>query len=285
MRRNVWAAGTVAILSLLLTACGSNSGAVGTGTVGSTTTTTRAPVTTTTAPPPTTTTAPPPTTTTTPAPPSVPPSFGGTAHPKLSSGTPGSLDVTYVAPPYSLGAGDGTVVPVEVWNGTSQTMSGLDISGPALSGAAVVGSGDSQDVEPGVLAPGQVAFGMVFFSQNLPSGATFDLTATASPGASDYVNATVVQANYSASGGLDGPGIVGTVTNHSTVSLSNPIPTDLFCFSSSGVLLSVSEDFVAGNGNLGPGATGSYSISLPTDASGNTMSCPTFLVGSSGENV
>lgn len=187
--------------------------------------------------------------------------------------------MTYVGTPYSLGAGDGTVLPVEVWNGTSQTMSYLDISGAAMSGATVVGSGDSQDVEPSVLAPGQVAFGMVFFTQDLPSGATFKLTATASPGASGLVNATVVQANYSASGGLDGPGIVGAVTNHSTVSISSPIEADLFCFSSSGVLLSVSDGFVAGNGNLGPGATGSYSLSLPIDASMNTMSCPTFLVG------
>lgn len=253
-------------LALAAPACGGASTAA--------TTTSHASVTTTTAPPQTTTT-------TKPAPPSVPPSFGGTAHPKVSSGTAGNLDVTYVGAQYSLGAGDGTVVPVEVWNGTSQTMSGLDISGPAMSGAAVVGSGDSQNVEPGVLAPGQVAFGMVFFSQDLPGGATFKLTATASPGASDYVNATVVQANYSASGGLDGPGIVGTVTNHSTVSLSSPIPTDLFCFSSSGILLSVSEDFVAGNGNLGPGATGSFSIGIPMDLSGITLPCPTFLVGSS----
>lgn len=211
----------------------------------------------------------------------VPQSFGGTAHPKLYSGPYGHLKVTFVGTPYSLGNGDGTVVPVEVWNGTSQTISGLDISGPAISGTTVVGSGDSQDVEPGVLAPGQTAFGMVFYSQNLHGGSTFKLTATASSGASDYANATVEQANYSASGGLDGPGIVGTVTNHSTVSMSNPIPTDLYCFSSSGVLLSVSEDFVAGNGNLAPGATGSYSVSLPTDAAGNTMPCPTFLVGSS----
>ncbi len=215
----------------------------------------------------------------------VPQSFGGTAHPKLYSGPPGHLKVTFVGTPYSLGAADGTVVPVEVWNGTSQTISGLDISGPAMSGTTVVGSGDSQDVEPGVLASGQTAFGMVFYSQNLHGGSTFKLTATASSGASDYANVTVEQANYSASGGLDGPGIVGTVTNHSTVSMSNPIPTDLYCFSSSGVLLSVSEDFVAGNGNLAPGAAGSYSVSLPTDAAGNTMPCPTFLVGSSGQSM
>lgn len=223
-----------------------------------------------------------PSATTRPALPSVPRSFDGTAHPKLSSGPSGRLDVTFVGTPYSLGSGAGTVVPVEVWNGTSQTLSGLDISGPAMVGTTVVGSGDSQDVEPGVLAPGQTAFGMVFYSQNLHGGPTFKLTATASSGASNYANATVEQANYSSSGGLGDPGIVGTVANHSSVSMSSPVPTDLYCFSSSGVLLSVSEDFIAGNGNLAPGVTGSYSVSLPTDAAGNTMPCPTFLVGSSG---
>ena len=118
-------------------------------------------------------------------------SFDGTAHPKLYSGPSGHLKVTFVGTPYSLGTDDGTVVPVEVWNGTSQTISGLDISGPAMSGTTVVGSGDSQDVEPGVLAPRQTAFGMVFYSQNLHSGSTFKLTATASSGASDYANAAV----------------------------------------------------------------------------------------------
>jgi hypothetical protein len=222
-----------------------------------------------------------PTTTAVPAP-SVPPSFGGTAHPTFSAGAPGSLDVIYVATAFSQGSGDGTIVPVEVWNGTSQTVSGLDISGSAMTGSTVVGSGDSQDVEPGVLAPGQVAFGMVFYTQNLPSGATFNLTATASTGSSDDINAQVTQANYSATGGIEGPGVVGTVTNPGSVSISSPIPTDLFCFSSSGTLLNVSEDFVAGNASLAPGATGSYSVGIPLDENDNPLPCPTFLVGSSG---
>jgi hypothetical protein len=161
-------------------------------------------------------------------------------------------------------------------------MSDLDISGPAMSGSTVIGSGDSQDVEPGVLAPGQVAFGMVFFSQNLPGSATFHLTPSAQTGTPDSINAKVDQANYSPTGGDFGAAVVGTVTNDSSGTIQTPIPTDLFCFSSAGFLLGVSEDFVAGNASLVPGATGSYSIDLPTDAAGNQMPCPTFLVGSSG---
>lgn len=231
-------------------------------------------------------TSPPATAPPVPVPPrSVAPSFAGTAHPTLgSSGASGALDVIYAGTAYSLGSGDGTIVPVEVWNGTSQTMSAVDISGPAMSGSTVVGSGDSQDVEPGELAPGQVAFGMVFYSQNLPSGVTFNLTASGSTDTSSFsTNVQVVQANYSVSGGLGGGGaVVGTVTNTSTSPISAPIAVDLYCFSSSGILLNVSEDFVSGDSSLAPGATGSYSVDIPTDASGNQMPCPTYLVGSSG---
>jgi hypothetical protein len=237
---------------------------------------------------PTPTTAPPATTVPTTSravaapPPSVPPTFGGNAHPTLSSGTPDALDVTYVGQAYSEGSGDGTIVPVEVRNGTPQTLSSLDISGPAMSGSTVVGSGDSQEVEPANLAPGQVAFGMVFYSQDLPGGATFNLTVSGSTGGSNYTDIQVVQANYSASGGDFGPGIVGSVTNQSSTSITPPIETDLYCFSSGGTLLYVNNDYVAGDADLAPGATGSYSIDIPTDANDNPLPCPTFLVGSSG---
>jgi hypothetical protein len=124
---------------------------------------------------------------------------------------------------------------------------------------------------------------MVFYSQDLPSGVTFNLTATGSIDTSSSQNAQVVQANYSPSGGLVGGGaVVGTITNPGASSISNPIPTDLYCFSSSGALLSVEESFVSGSADLAPGATGSYSIDVPTDSSGNALPCPTFLVGSSG---
>lgn len=213
----------------------------------------------------------------------MPPSFGGTAHPTFSSGASGALDVIYVGTAYSLGSGDGTIVPVEVWNGTSESMTSVDISGPAMSGSTVIGSGDSQDVEPGLLAPGDVAFGMVFYTQNVPSGTTFNLTANGSTDTSFAVNAQVVQANYSASGGgFGGAAVVGTVRNPGTSTISAPIPTDLYCFSATGALLNVSEDFVAGDAPLAPGATGSYSIDVPTPIGGSQLPCPTFLVGSSG---
>ena len=143
-------------------------------------------------------TASPTTAASTPSPSSVtiPPTLGGTAHPVLSPGQPGQLDVIYVGSANSLG-GVGASVPVAIWNGTSHTVNHIDVSGPAMSGGSVVGSGDSQDIEPSNLAPGQVAFGMVYFSQSLPA-ATFGFTASASQGMSTYfVDAQVTQANYS----------------------------------------------------------------------------------------
>jgi hypothetical protein len=157
----------------------------------------------------------------------------------------------------------------------------VDISGAAMSGSTVVGSGDSQNVQPGVLAPSQVAFGMVFFTQALPSGTTFNLTANGSTDLSNASNAQVVQANYSASGGLGGASVVGSVTNPGTVSISSPVETVLYCFDATGALLNVTDGFVDGNSDLAPGATGSYHIDIGTDSSGNPLPCPTYLVGSS----
>jgi hypothetical protein len=212
--------------------------------------------------------------------PSVPASFAGTAHPTFASGAPGKLDLIYVGTAYSLGPGSGTVVPVEVWNGTSQTLSALDISGSAMSGSKVIGSGDSQDVTPYVLASGQVDFGIVFFTQDLPAGTTFSLTATASSGTSGFANPKVVQANYSSTSGIGGPGIVGTVTNTSTMTMGSPSVV-LFCFSMRGALLSDSDGDTGGDADLAPGGTASYSVGFPTDANDNPMSCPTYLVGAS----
>jgi hypothetical protein len=211
--------------------------------------------------------------------PSVPPSFGGTAHPTLTAGTPGTLDVTYVGTAYSQGSG--TIVPVEVWNGTSQSVKGIDIAGSAMSGPTVVGSGSSQDVQPALLDPGQVAFGMVYFSQSFPSGTTFNLKATGSS-YSSRTNAQVVQANYTASGGYGSGSVVGTVTNNGSATMTWPIGTDLYCFSTGGALLIVMSGYVDGNAGLASGATGSYSIAISTDNALNALPCPTFLVGSSG---
>ena len=210
--------------------------------------------------------------------PKLPQTFAGNAVPALHSEPSGQLSVAFVGTPYSLGSGDGTMVPVEVFNGTDQSVAQVDVSGAASSGSAVVGSGDSQDVEPAVLAPGEVAFGMVFYTQDLPAGVTFTLTATGSNETSNVVNIKVVQANYSGTGGIAGSGVVGSVMNPSSTNVNAPVQTDLYCFSPTGTLQSVNGGFMAGNGGLPPGASGSYSI----DIEGPAPCTSDFLVGSSG---
>jgi hypothetical protein len=195
----------------------------------------------------------------------------------LANGKPGALDVIFVGTPYSLSSSSGTIVPVEVLNATRSVASGIDIAGPAMSGANVIGSGDSQNVQPAIVQPGEVAFGMVFFSQQIPVGSSFSFSATSSSELSLYANAKVVQANYSATGGTIGPGIVGTVTNSGTAAITYPIEADLYCFSSTGVLQSTWGGFVSGMADLTPGATGSYSIDIE-----GPSPCTSFLVGSGG---
>lgn len=223
-------------------------------------------------------TASPTTTASTPSPSSVtiPSTLGGNAHPVLSPGQPGQLDVIYVGSASSLG-GVGTSVPVAVWNGTSHAVNHIDVSGPAMSGGSVVGSGDSQDIEPMNLAPGEVAFGMVYFSTSLPAGATFGFTASASQGTSTYfVDAQVTQANYS-SGSYGDDSVVGSVSNPSSQTMNGPIEADVYCFNSAGQLSDVEPGFTSGNAPIAPGASASFS----TDGI-KSGSCPTFLVGSSG---
>ena len=167
-----------------------------------------------------------------------------------------------------------------VWNGTGGVISHVDVSGPAKDvWGTVVGSGDSQDIEPQNLSVGEVAFGMVFFTEWIPAGSTFDLSATARRDQVPYlVDAKVTQANFIADpDGFDGGSITGEVVNPNPTSMKGPIATVAYCFSDAGALLSVFPGFISGDGGLAPGATGGYSVSLflPT-------SCPTWLVGASG---
>lgn len=220
------------------------------------------------------------------SPPAVPPSFGGNAHPTLRPGKSGRLDIIDVGSPYSFGSGSGADVPVEVWNGTSRALSGIEVSGQAISESTAIASGESDFVQPGVLAPGDVAFGIVRFHEDLPSGVSFTLSATGSADTTKLANVQVVEAKYMhPAGGIPG-NVGGTVTNPNTAALTDPIPIDLYCFSSTGVFLNASYDFVIlanGTGtSLPPGATAAYDINLESDVSGNQLPCPTFLVGSSG---
>jgi hypothetical protein len=191
-------------------------------------------------------------------------------------GKANSLDVIYVPPAAALSGSSGsTTVPVIVWNGTSQTVNDVDVSGSASTHSSVVGSGDSQGFMPENLKPGQVAFGYVFFETSVPADAKFNFSATASPGTSTYfLDAQVTQANWVPGGESGTNAVVGTVRNRTGLAMTGPISTTVYCFNG-GKLTAAEAGFLSGSGNLSPGASGSYSVQVFDP-------CATYLVGASG---
>jgi len=201
------------------------------------------------------------------------PVMGGTAKPSLSPGIAGKLDVIFTGTPEATST---TTVPFILWNGTSRTLSTVDVAGSASINGSIVGSGNSQDVEPTDVAPGQAVLGMVYFGHAVPSGAAVSLSATSKFGtSSNEASVQVTQANYVA-GNTTGTSatVAGAVTNTGSATVDSPISVSIYCFTGS-ALTAVARDFVSGTANLAPGASGSFSTSVPA-------SCKTFLVGASG---
>jgi len=213
-----------------------------------------------------TTTAPAPTTGT------VSPLLTGTAHPTIPALVPGKVAIIMTG---SVNGSVGSTVPVMVGNGTTGTISSIEVAGPAVdSTGKIVGSGDSQGFEPVNLRPGQVAFGFAYFSSSVPAGATFQFKVTYRDGASStHQNVQVTQANAGTDPNL--PSVVGAVTNSGKVKVSSPIEANVYCFDAAGAYVEAVSGFTDGNADLTPGAVASFSVNLGATA------CPTFLVGSS----
>lgn len=196
----------------------------------------------------------------------------GTAHPTIPALVPGKVAIIETGPASGT---VGATVPVMVWNGTSGTISNVEVAGPAVdSTGKIVGSGDSQGFEPSNLAPGQVAFGYAYFSSAVPAGATFQLKVTYEEGASSTrQNVQVTQANAGSDPNL--PAVVGAVTNTGKVTLKSPIDVNVYCFDAGGGFVDATIGYTDGNADLPTGAVASYSVNTGLTA------CPTFLVGSS----
>jgi hypothetical protein len=211
---------------------------------------------------------------------SVSPLMSGTAHPviPITPKSPQNVDLVFVGSPvvdFST-----TTVPVEIWNGTSKTVSAIDVSGPAKDPSGkVIGSGDSQDIEPQNVLPGEVAFGMVYFETVVPTGSNLSgLSVTYQSGSSSFdVDIQVTQANYIA-GQYGDNTMTGSVVNKTKTATGAPIETDAYCFSPSGTFLSVTPGFMSGNGGLAGGQSGGFSDT------GVASICPTYLVGASGHS-
>lgn len=203
----------------------------------------------------------------------VSPLLTGTAHPTIPKLVTGKVAIIETGS--SSGHIEGTAIPVIVGNGTSGTISHIEVAGPAVdSTGKVVGSGDSQGFDPVNLAAGQVAFGFAYFSDTLPAGVTFQLKVTYRDGASStQLNVQVTQAN--AGTDPEYPSVVGAVTNSGKVTVKSPIDANVYCFDASGTYIGAESGSTDGNADLTPGAVASYSVDL------SNLACPTFLVGSS----
>jgi len=209
---------------------------------------------------------------------SVSPLFTGNAHPVLTIAPTAPRSVTLIFVGTPIVSDGSTTVPIEVWNGTKQTVNEIDVSGVAKNAAGtVIGSGDSQDIEPENLLPGEVGFGFVYFETAVPPGSDLSsLLPTYHQGQSTYfLDVQTTQANFVA-GSYGEDTITGSVQNQNKVAVTGPISTVAYCFTAGGAFTSVEGGFVSGNGGLAPGQTGGYSNTLYDE------SCPTFLVGSSG---
>ena len=207
--------------------------------------------------------------------PTISPDLTGTAQPIIPPAKTGRVSVVSVGA-VQPESGD-TVVPVIVRNGTSGTISNIQVSGPALNPQGqVIGSGQSGHVAPENLLPGQVSFVPVSFQSTVPTGSDFHFSVTYDPESnSSRLDAKVTQANLITGSGGESS-IVGEVINPGPSSITGPISVTVFCFDSSGHLIAAQSDFTAGSGNIAPGASDSYQVTLLD------QSCPTYLVGSSG---
>jgi hypothetical protein len=171
---------------------------------------------------------------------------------------------------------------VIVVNNSGQEVNSVQVTGPATVNGSAVASGESQDMYPENVPNGQATYGFVFFESAVPAGATFNLTATGTPGGSSYkVDLQVQQANYvPSSGQFSDPSIAGIVKNPATSSLSGPFAVGLFCFDQSGHILSTYQGFASSDADMAPGATNSFQVNL--SSLNGTPTCPTYLVGSTG---
>jgi hypothetical protein len=187
--------------------------------------------------------------------------------------------VVVVGPVNNSQGSGGANVPVVVRNNTGSTVASVDVSGPALdSTGKVIASGNSQGTYPSVLKPGQAALAFVYFQVGsvLPTDATFSFTVGSSPATSgpfSQVDFKVTQVNPASGSSPSDVILAGEATNPSSWAVS-PVSVGIFCFSTSGALLSDTTDFLSQT-TVNAGATGSFST--------NTFgSCPSYLVGVNG---
>ena len=192
--------------------------------------------------------------------------FGDLSVLSFPAGDPGELTVV------STGAKDelSDAVTIIVRNNTSDPIGQIEATGTARDAAGtLVGSGSSQGFKPVVVAPGEIAYGYVYFDGGFPNGSTFDFKVAGEEVGTYFRPITITEINNT------GDAIVGVVANDTGVDVTGPISVDVLCFAADGSTIGPKSGF-AEQSDLADGATGSFSISLYTDA------CPIGLVAASG---
>lgn len=153
------------------------------------------------------------------------------------AGKPGEVSIVATGTPAVSVAG--TRIPLVVRNNTSKTVYGVDINMTARgANGALVGSGQSAGgFQPEVLQPGEWAFGSVFFSVQLPEGATFETTVEGrSETIMDTVQLVVTEATAAQAPVLGGLEITVVVRNPSSRAI-DLASGDVGCFTTDGVPL------------------------------------------------
>ncbi|MEJ7648614.1 MAG: hypothetical protein WKF57_06105 [Nakamurella sp.] len=199
-------------------------------------------------------------------------SLAGTAKPKLSAGTPGEVSVVAQAAFTEGGLGDGSgMVPVILRNNTDETVFDLKMTATASNDGKLVGAGSDQGVSPSVVRPGEIAMGYVYFSGGeTNSKSKVEISVESSSNAGYYIDIPVTTIN------AVGTDLVGQVSNPSSEKIGGPIRIATGCFDGDGNLLFVDTINFADKDELAPGSKSGFSVSL------YDKSCPTFLVGASG---
>lgn len=219
------------------------------------------------------------TTTTTEAPsaqPATSPLLAVTGTVQIPDGEDGKLSVVLVGQPDASDP-SGTV-PVVVRNRTEDTVYSVEASGTArASDGSLSGSGSSQGFAPSTVAPGEWAFGYLYFSNELPADATFEVTATGESDAGfiGSVDVRPVEVNQ-VPGEYSALQVVGIVANETDAQVEGPISVAVACFDGAGTTVTGVHTSYTDADSVAAGGTTSFSVDLfDTD-------CPNFAVGASG---
>lgn len=177
----------------------------------------------------------------------------------------------------ATGAADGWNVPVVVRNGTDRPVANIEVSAELRDAAGtLIGADQGTNFYPAIVPAGGVAVGGVWFSQEVPPGATAEYAANASEDltlASMSGRVPVELVEFTARPDA----IAGTFRNPTSTPLLGKVSFILACFAEDGTPLGW-EPGMAIRADLAPGETTPFQAYLL----GRVPPCQRFLISASG---